>query len=513
MVALSKLAKLFKREVSKVAALEVDAKLEVEKEVSSRVESFDGLVQWYWLDKPYAAVAVVKRDGLYSYNVVTPALSFNELEVLNRVYYRLVDKLCVLREDAHKAFEREALKLIKAYLPGVDKVSCEKLLYYLRRKVFGFDVLDPIFKDVMVEDIACNGPDLPVFVYHMGYGFVKTNIALPQDYLDDYVCHLAELTGHTLSAGSPFVEASLPDGSRLTAFWRKELCDRGTSFSIRKFRYEPLTPLDLIRLNTFSIDSIALLWLLVESGANMLVVGGTASGKTTTLNALCLFIPENRRVVSIEDTRELKLYHDNWIPLIAREDRQVEGSSERMGSMFLLKRALRMRPEYLLVGEVRGKEARIMFQAMNTGHIVYSTIHAGSAEEAFIRLTNPPISVPPAMMLPLDIVIVQALTQREGKDVRRCLFIAEVEEVSASQGFVKLSPIYSYDLSSDSLIPVGQPKKAIKKACIRLGFSESQFFEEFEARKACLYKALLRGVSKVDDFLKLVRSYRRGLIV
>ena len=272
MFALGRLVKLSRHRMPKAAAaLRVDVKLEVEKEVFSLVKSFEGLVQWYWLEKPYAAVAIVKRDGLYSYNVVTPVLSFKEFEVLNRVYHRLIDRLCVVREDIRRVFEKEALKLVKAYLPGAGDVSCEKFLYYLRRKVFGFDVLDPVFKDAMVEDVACNGPDLPVFVYHMGYGFVKTNISLPQDYLDDYVCHLAELTGHTLSAGSPFVEASLPDGSRLTAFWRKELCDRGTSFSVRKFRYEPLTPLDLVRLNTLSIDSVALLWLLVESGANMLI--------------------------------------------------------------------------------------------------------------------------------------------------------------------------------------------------------------------------------------------------
>ncbi|RLE50340.1 MAG: hypothetical protein DRJ33_07485, partial [Candidatus Methanomethylicota archaeon] len=144
------------------------------------------------------------------------------------------------------------------------------------------------------------------------------------------------------------------------------------------------------------------------------------------------------------------------------------------------------------------------------GHIVYSTIHAGSAEEAFVRLTSPPISVPPAMMLPLDVVLVQVLTQREGKDIRRCFLIAEVEDINADRSFVKLSPIYSYDLSSDSLVPVGQPRKAIRKACVRLGFSESQFFEEFEARKAYLHNALLRGISKVDDFVTLVRRYGRG---
>jgi flagellar protein FlaI len=252
---------------------------------------------------------------------------------------------------------------------------------------------------------------------------------------------------------------------------------------------------------------MALLWLFVEYRMNMLIIGGTASGKTTTLNATSLFIPKNRRVVSIEDTREIRLMHKNWVPLITRQDKKVDSISTGIDEMYLLKRALRLRPEYILVGEVRGEEARILFQAMNTGHIVFSTIHAGRVEEAFIRLFNPPISVPPAMVVPLDIVLVQSLVQVGSKDVRRCIYLAEMKEVSVEERRAVFYPLYRLDSKTDKIVKVNSPSKTIKKIERVTAKTEQEIYKEIERRKEFLEDAIKKGVVGHIDFTKALESY------
>ena len=491
--------------------VEVNPLEAVADEVESKVKSLKGLVEWYWVDKPWAAVAIIKKDTSYFYQIVTPTIGSLEFDILNRVYHRLIDRLCLVDGDPSALFDKEASKLIKSYAK-VDPIEESKIIYYLKRKSFGYDSIDPIYKDPFIEDITCNGPDLPVYVYHVGYGFVPTNISFSQDYLDDFVSHLAELADRHISIGFPVVEASLPDGSRLTAFWRKEVSDRGSGFVIRKLRVEPFTPIDLVRLETFNSELMALLWIFVELGVNMLIIGGTASGKTTTLNACCLFIPENRRIISIEDTRELKLLHDNWVPLVTREEKKLDGLRGGLDAMYLLKRALRMRAEYLIVGEVRGEEARILFQAMNTGHIVFSTMHAGSVEEAFTRLFNPPISVPPTMVLPLDLVVVQSIVQVEGREVRRCIYVGEVEEVDVENKKVSLRQLYSWDPKKDKIVKVDEPIRIFEKIKRFRRWNEKEVLEEIKKRKSLLEYAISKGIKGYMGFIELLKSFKEGRV-
>ncbi|RLI20719.1 secretion system protein, partial [Candidatus Bathyarchaeota archaeon] len=272
------------------------------------------------------------------------------------------------------------------------------------------------------------------------------------------------------------------------------------------------TPIDLVRLETFNSELMALLWIFVELGVNMLIIGGTASGKTTTLNACCLFIPENRRIISIEDTRELKLLHDNWVPLVTREEKKLDGLRGGLDAMYLLKRALRMRTEYLIVGEVRGEEARILFQAMNTGHIVFSTMHAGSVEEAFTRLFNPPISVPPTMVLPLDLVVVQSIVQVEGREVRRCVYVGEVEEVDVENKKVSLRQLYSWDPKKDKIVKVDKPIRIFEKIKRFRRWSEKEVLEEIKKRKSLLEYAISRGIKGYMGFIELLKSFKEGRV-
>jgi flagellar protein FlaI len=509
----SKKPKADSKKASKKKAIEeVDYQQVLSEEIENKIKALTNpgtenkLDDWYWLEKPFAAAAILKQSQEHSYQVVTQTLTQSEYDVLNRVYHRLVDRLSIIEEDPTQVFDKEAAHLISTYMK-VNKVQESKIIYYLKRKALGYDSLDPLFKDPLLEDVSCNGPDLPIYVYHMGYGFIKTNISFEEEYLDDFTSHLAELADRHLCIGEPVVEASLNDGSRLTAFYRNEVSTRGSSFALRKIRANPLSPIDLIRLGTFNSELMALLWLFVEYRMNMLIIGGTASGKTTTLNATSLFIPKNRRVVSIEDTREIRLIHKNWVPLITRQDKKIDSATTGIDEMFLLKRALRLRPEYILVGEVRGEEARILFQAMNTGHIVYSTIHAGSVEEAFIRLFNPPISVPPAMVVPLDLVLVQSLVQVGTKDVRRCVYLAEMKEVNVEERRAVFYPLYRLDSKTDKLVKVNSPAKTIKKIERMTAKTEQDIYKEIERRKAFLEYAISEGVIGHVNFTKTLDSY------
>jgi flagellar protein FlaI len=495
----------FAPDYSQIVSDEVEAKITSLASPESNLK----LVEWYWLDKPFAAVAILQDNVNYSYHIITPAVGEVEYDVLNRVYHRLVDRLSLIEEDPINVFDKEAAHLIASYIK-VDKIQEAKIIYFLKRKTLGYDSIDPLFKDPFLEDITCNGPNLPIYVYHSGYGFIGTNIAFGEKYADDFTSHLAELADRHLCIGEPVVEATLKDGTRLTAFYRNDVSTTGSSFALRKLRETPLYPIDLVRLGTFNTELMALLWLFVEYNINVLIVGGTASGKTTTLNAISLFIPRDRRIVSIEDTREIRLAHTNWVPLITRQDKRIDGIPTGIDEMFLLKRALRLRPQYLLVGEVRGEEATILFQAMNTGHIVFSTIHAGSVDEAFIRLFNPPISVPPAMILPLDIVLVQSLVRLESREVRRCTYVAELTQVNVEERKTVFEPLYTWDVKTGGLAQVNLPNKTIKKIMAMTGKTEKEVFQEIKQRDAFLKDALAKGQLGDSNFTTVLEAYRQS---
>ena len=255
-------------------------------------------------------------------------------------------------------------------------------------------------KDPNLEDISCDGNKVPLFLYHRHYRNIKTNIAFESDVLNSLAITLAQRSGKHISTGSPMIDATLPDGSRLQLTLGTEVTTRGTSFTIRKFREDPFSPIELMEIGTFNADSLVYFWLAIENNKSLIFIGGTASGKTTSLNAVSLFIPPVAKVVSIEDTREITLYHDNWIASVTREALSEGGNAITMFD--LLRAAMRQRPEYILVGEVRGSEAQTLFQAMNTGHTTFFTMHAGSVDAAIHRLESEPLNVPRNMVQALS---------------------------------------------------------------------------------------------------------------
>jgi len=416
-------------------------------------DAFD-LVESYWVDKGRALVCILlnRHIGQSEYHLMEPALSPFEYELLERLHEDLRDTLILsddemIRERKQVLIERMN-SLIREYGVRIDPISRRKIEYYILRNFVGWSRLEGLMKDPDIEDISCDGTNIPLFLYHRRFKNIRTNLAFSEVELNSLGISLAQRSGKHVSIGTPVVDATLPDGSRLQLTFGKEVSTRGTSFTIRKFRAEPFTRVELLNLGTFSPEELAYFWMSIENNKSLLFIGGTASGKTSSLNAVSLFIPPLAKVVSIEDTREITLFHENWIASVTRDT--IAGEASTSISMFdLLKAAMRQRPEFILVGEVRGAEAQTLFQAMNTGHTTFSTMHAGGVDAAIHRLENEPLNVPRNMVQALDVVSVQALIYRGTERVRRCQEVVEIAGIDPGTGNLRVNTVFTYDAIHD----------------------------------------------------------------
>jgi len=324
----------------------------------------------------------------------------------------------------------EIKEKIRAALNGsIDEALLECLTY----KIAGIGSLTPFMFDDDLEEVMVVGSDTPVYTFDRNKGMITTDVVLDRDDLDYIIQKIAKFSGRSINADNPLLDGRLPDGSRVNATLYG-VSPRGVTITIRKFKHDPLTILDLIRFNTLNSMVAAFLWLAVEGlgtkPSNILMVGGTASGKTTTLNACSIFIPKKERVLSIEDTLEISLKHEHWVPMETKPP--DSGSQNEITMDDLLKNALRMRPDRIMVGEVRSSEALTLFTAMNTGHEgCMATMHANSARDAVSRLQSHPMNVPDIMIPALDIIVVQARMMEDGKLARK---IFEVAEISGKEG-------------------------------------------------------------------------------
>jgi len=408
-------------------------------------------------------------------------------------------------DSAAPAAERlrtELAALIERYGITVDIRTFHALWYYLHRDFRGYGRLDPLLQDDHIEDISCDGPDQPVFIYHETYTDLETNVAFEAAALDDFVVRLAQQAGHHISVGDPLIEATLPDGSRAELSLGEEVTPHGSAFTIRQYAADPLTPIDLIERGTFDAAGLAYCWLCIEHNKSLLVAGGTAAGKTTTLNALSMFVPPGAKVVTIEDTRELTLAHDNWLAAVTREQ-LTEGTAIDMYD--LLRSALRHRPEYLLVGEVRGEEAETLFQAMNTGHTTLSTIHADSIETAVTRLENEPIDLPRTMVESLDLCAVQTQRRLGGQRVRRIDGIAEIRGVDDRTGDLDYAEPVSWHPQSDSFSR--SHSEVLDSIRAERGWEPDALRAELTAREQFLETLKEQGVTDYRAFTALLGDY------
>jgi flagellar protein FlaI len=475
--------------------------------------SFDGVegyeeVDRYWVNAPYAFVFIGfdPENDEHRYHVVEPGLDDFEQELLETLYDDIRDALIYDAEyepeSPETVLKAQMKRLLEEYGLDVDMNAFYRLFYYLNRAFEGYEKLDPLMKDPHIEDISCDGYELPLFVYHDDYTDIETNVSYEQEELDGFVVRLAQSSGRHISIGDPVTETTLPDGSRAELALGEEVTPRGSAFTIRKYSEEPFTPARLVELNTFDLDQMAYLWLAIESNKSLLFAGGTASGKTTSMNAISMFIPPRSKVLTIEDTRELTLYHDNWLSSVTRES---IGEGDDITMYDLLRSALRHRPEYIVVGEVRGDEAMTLFQAMNTGHTTYSTMHADSVQTVINRLENDPINVPRAMIQSLDILCVQTLTHVGDERVRRNRVIAEIEGIDQRTGDLDYSTAFEWSPTNDEFEQ--RDSAVLDEIREERGWSRSELLRELRNRKSVLQYLTERDVTDYRRFTALVNEY------
>ncbi len=387
----------------------------------------------------------------------------------------------------------------------LTEYQIEKLLYVIRRDFIGYERIHPIKHDINVEDISCDGYNSPVFVYHTDYENLITNVRHGKERLDNFVIKLAQRSGKGISKRQPQVDATLPDGSRAQLTLGKEVSDHGTNYTIRQFNDVPFTPVDLINWKTFSLDEMAFLWLCIESKKSLIFAGGTASGKTTSLNAVSLFIPSNTKIVSIEDTREVELPQRNWVASVTRPSFSQDNAGD-VDEFDLLEAALRQRPDYIVMGEVRGEEGRTLFQVMSTGHTTYTTFHADTVDEVLKRFTTDPINVSKTLFTALDLVSVQTQTKVQGKKVRRNKTITEINAYDSENDEISVQDIYQWQPEDDEFRQHGNSKK-LEEIAFDRGWSKAQLEKERFERRTILSYLITNGLNTYTEVAATLQAY------
>ncbi|MBN1502626.1 type II/IV secretion system ATPase subunit [Candidatus Woesearchaeota archaeon] len=455
-------------------------------------------------------ISVVEKEGEFVpiYEVSISQISKTTELILEKIRQQLIRQVnlgIVEITDIRKTreiedkFKHTIVVLINKYFPDIEDETKEFLVSYLIQKSLGLGNMEILMDDNLLEEIVVNSGDEPVWVYHKKHGWLKTNIQLDSE---DQVRHYSEMIGRKIGRQitilEPLLDAHLNEGDRVNATLNP-ISTNGNTITFRKFSREPFTITHFLRYKTMSTNAAALIWLAMQYELSAIIAGGTASGKTSTLNVLATFFPPNQRIVSIEDTREIRLPKFlHWVPLSTRLP-NAEGRGEvSMGH--LLVNSLRMRPDRILVGEVRRKrEAETLFEAIHTGHSCYATFHANNAEETVRRLTNPPIDVPVIMLPAISMIIMQFRNRRTGK--RRTFQIAEILDDSS------LNILMQYDAKKDVLVKVSKSKSLIATLKMFTGMSESDIDRDLKEKESILNYLVKTGIDTVDGVGRIMAEY------
>lgn len=456
-------------------------------------------------------------DVVPQYNVFKQKYSSEEKLLLSELRENLVD-LAISSDESLQVNEDKLLNDIKNFLfaklanNSQNNTISNEYLDNLARKLFqdlvGYGEIDPLIRDDNLEEIMVIGIDKPVFVYHREYGMMKTNILFKDaGEVMNLIDSIARQINRRIDQESPILDGRLPDGSRVNAIIPPISAD-GPSMTIRKFKRDPLTIIDLINSKTISVELAAFFWLCFDGlgvkSANAIISGGTSSGKTTTLNALSSFINPKERIITIEDTLELQIPHEHVIRMETRPP-NVENRGE-LTMNDLVKNSLRQRPDRIIVGEVRGSEAITLFTALNTGHSGFGTLHSNDARETITRLTNAPMSVPNIMISAIDFIIMQNRIYRsDGVSFRR---ISEVAEVSGiEEGVIQLNKIFEWDPQSDTIKNVGITSKTLTEIANVSGNSLNSLYDEIKNREIVLQHMVDQNIRSIRDVSTVLEMY------
>jgi flagellar protein FlaI len=465
----------------------------------------------------YANIKWDAENKELMYLVLEPKLTEEEQQLLKKLSEGLIELIDVdlsAVNDFSKAItylQNNVLKVIKEFGLRPSQQQFIKLMYYIYRDFIGFNEIEPLLQDPNIEDISCDGVGVTIYVIHRKFGSLKTNIVFKNlDYLRQYVIKLSERTGRYVSYAEPILAGTLPDGSRVSATLAGDVATRGPVFTIRKFSEKPFSPIDQLELKTVDSEILAYFWYLMEHGISLLIIGGVATGKTSLLNTLCMFIPPEAKIVSIEDTRELKIPNDHWIPSLARVGFGIPTpTGEKYGEVTLfdlLKESFRQNPDYVIVGEVRGAEAYVMFQGMSSGHPSISTFHAGSVDTLIKRLITAPIELSPTLIESLDVIAVMIHAREKGKSARRMKEVIEVESVNPKTDEVKTRTIFAWDPITDTYKKVGESIK-IEKVTLAKGGDIEYAKKEIERRKRIIEWLKAKNIRDYIEVTKLINLY------
>jgi len=470
----------------------------------------------YPIQEPYVYAAIVKdpKTQKIMYEIIEPTLQKDEKERLKEIKTLLIDELNVslkeieTKEKAENYLKEKTKETIRKYRIKVSPEAIDKLIYYIIRDFLGYGKIDALMKDHLIEDISADGVNIPIYVWHRMHESLPTNIIFEDEAeLDSFVIRMAYLAGKNISIASPILDASLPDGSRVQLTYGSEVTRRGSTFTIRRFKVDPLTISDLIAFNTLSSEMAAYLWYLIENRASVIVAGGVAAGKTTMLNCLSMFIKPEMKIVSVEDTHELNLPHENWIPSVVRLGFGHEDKKGGSITLFdLLKAAVRQRPDYIIVGEVRGEEAYTLFQAMATGHLGMSTLHAESVEAVINRLESEPMNIPKPLIAMIDVVMVIARIEKDGKPARRATTTTEVLELDPKTKSIPTEEVFSWNPREDKFVFSGY-SSLLERQMKKLGVTKGEVKLELNRRKIVLEWMAHKGIRRHIDVANVIREY------
>ena len=470
----------------------------------------------YPLQEPYVYAAIVKDKETQKvhYEVLEPTLQKEEEAHLREIKKFLMEELDVnlkdieSKEKAENYLRQKIKEIVKKYRLKIPAEAVDKLTYYVIRDFIGYGRIDPFMKDHLIEDISADGVNIPIYVWHRLYESLPTNILFPDAAeLDSFIIRLAYLAGKNISIAAPILDASLPEGSRIQLTYGSEITRRGSTFTIRRFKADPLTISDLITFNTISSEMAAYLWYLIENRASVMVVGGVACGKTTILNCLSMFIRPEMKIVSVEDTQEINLPHENWIPSVVRSG--FKGDEKQSGTISLydlLRAAVRQRPDYIIVGEVRGEEAYTLFQAMATGHLGMCTMHAESVEAAINRLESEPMKIPKPLIAMTNVILVMERTEVNGKPARRVSVAAEIKQFDTKTKEILTGDVFQWNPRFDKFAFLGN-SALLDKHMKKNGLTEEDLKRELQSRKTVLDWMVQQGIRRHGEVANIIREY------